>query len=71
MGNNQFFDASYIDDIKEGGCVESMTPELARDRALLLIWPNDADPIDNRNFCQDDACQGSQAIWDVECLEAL
>lgn len=71
MGNNQFFDASYIDDIKEGGCVESMTPELAQDRALLLIWPNDADPIDNRNFCQDEACQGSQAIWDVECLEAF
>ena len=70
-GNNEFFDAAYIDDIKKGACVESMTPELARGRTLLLIWPNDPDPIDNREFCQDDACQGSQAIWDIDCLEAF
>lgn len=68
---NEFFDAAYVNDIQEGACVESMTPELASNRTLLLVWPNDPDPIDNTVFCQDDACQGSQAIWDADCLEAF
>lgn len=70
-GNNEFFDAAYVGDIQEGTCAESMTPELASGRTLLLIWPNDPDPVDNRQFCQEDACQGSQAIWDIDCLEAF
>jgi hypothetical protein len=71
MGENEFFDAFYINDMKEGACVESMTAELARNHTLLLIWPNDPDPSDNREFCQENSCQGSQTIWDFECLEAF
>ena len=72
QGNkNEFFDSAYISDIQEGACVESMTSELASNRTLLLIWPNDPDPIDNEDFCQDDACQDSQAVWDTDCLEAF
>lgn len=67
---NEFFDDAYIHDIQKGACVESMTNDLARKRTLLLIWPNDPDPIDNREFCQDDGCQGSQAVWDADCLKA-
>lgn len=67
---NEFFDAAYIDDIHEGACVDSLTLELARSRTLLLIWPNDPDPVDNKEYCQDDGCQGSETVWDADCLEA-
>jgi len=67
---NEFFDAAYIDDMKEGACVDVMTPKLASSRILLLVWPNDPDPADNREFCQEDGCQGSQAVWDADCLES-
>jgi hypothetical protein len=41
------------------------------ERTLLLIWPNDPDPEDNPYFCDGGGCQGSQAVWDADCLLAF
>jgi hypothetical protein len=69
---NAFFEVTYTDEILPGACVDvlSSSPELARTRALLIIWPNDPDPIDNTQFCTGKECEGSQLPWDGDCLDA-
>jgi hypothetical protein len=69
---NVFFEVTYTDGILPGACVDvlSSRPELARARALLIIWPNDPDPIDNTQFCTGTECEGSQPPWDADCLDA-
>jgi hypothetical protein len=71
-GGNVFFDSSYLEDIQSGACTDIFQdePTLAQSDSLLLIWPNDPDPVDNVQFCMDDRCEGSQAVWDGECLES-
>jgi len=70
QGENAFFDAQYTD-IEEGACRDVLEgrPQAARERTLLLVWPNDPDPADQPYFCGDD-CTGSEATWDVDCLRA-
>lgn len=68
---NAFFDIAYTQNIRQGSCVDTLRqiPMLARERTLLMIWPNDPDPIDNPQFCQGGDCHGSQGVWDADCLE--
>jgi hypothetical protein len=72
-GQNAFFDVSYFDSIREGSCtnVFARNRTLAKERTLLMIWPNDPDPTDNPQFCTDTDCSGSQAVWDADCLLAF
>lgn len=79
---NSFFDTDYSNNtIEQGGCVEVLSnrPDLAQDRTLLMIWPNDPDPIDNPEFCDssdisrvqtDRTSAESEAVWDASCLWA-
>jgi hypothetical protein len=70
-GENVFFDISYMDNIRPGSCADvfgNNAGTLAQDRTLLLIWPNDPDPVDNPQFCGGSECEGSQAVWDADCL---
>lgn len=72
--DNAFFEGDFSNDsIEAGACVDviSNNPDLARSSILLMVWPNDPDPIDNPQFCEDDYSEGaSQAAWDTECLRA-
>jgi hypothetical protein len=67
---NAFFDVAYTDDIIAGACTDVFYGEagikLAQARSLLLVWPNDPDPVDNQQF----ASSGSEAVWDADCLAA-
>jgi hypothetical protein len=69
-GENPFFDVSYIDDIQSGSCKDVFQnhPSLALSYSLLLVWPNDPDPVDNVQFCGGGGCDGSESVWDVDCL---
>ena len=69
-GENVFFDVAYMDNIHPGSCTDifGSNATLAQDRSLLLIWPNDPDPVDNPQFCGGSECQGSQPVWDTDCL---
>lgn len=76
---NEFFDVSYTNDIEKGACtdvfVDQKGSQLAQTHSLLLIWPNDPDPVDNPQFCvgqEGDLNAGgsSQPVWDVDCLLA-
>jgi hypothetical protein len=69
---NVFFEHAYTDDIQKGSCMDVFEQHeyLAKERTLLMIWPNDPDPVDNRQFCSQGGCDGSQAVWDAECLLA-
>ncbi|GAX15928.1 hypothetical protein FisN_UnNu079 [Fistulifera solaris] len=69
---NAFFNVWYTDDIQQGNCEQVMQaqPELAPTHALLLIWPNDPDPIDHPQFCHGDVCDDSEPVWDAACLQA-
>jgi hypothetical protein len=68
---NVFFERPYTNNILQGSCTDVFEQHeyLAKERTLLTIWPNDPDPVDNRQFCQGD-CHGSQAVWDADCLLA-
>lgn len=70
--DNAFFDVWYTDQIRQGTCEHVMRthPEWAQTHALLLIWPNDPDPIDHPQFCHGGACHDSEPVWDVPCLQA-
>jgi uncharacterized protein (DUF2164 family) len=69
---NAFFDHAYPKDIQPGSCVDVLkgNRELASTHVLLMIWPNDPDPVDNVQFCPDDCGASSQAVWDADCLQA-
>jgi hypothetical protein len=72
---NVFFDVAYVNDIMPGSCADIFAGEsgsdLAQTRTLLLIWPNDPDPIDNTHLhLADDDDEESQAVWDSECLSS-
>ena len=44
---------------------------LATDRALLLVWPNNADHIDNPHLYDPASSSSSpQPVWDADCLSA-
>jgi hypothetical protein len=70
--DNAFFNVWYMDDIRQGNCEQVMQtqPALAPTHALLLIWPNDPDPIDHPQFCHGDVCDDSEPVWDAACLQA-
>lgn len=70
---NAFFDYTYVADIQQGSCIDVFRdePQLAQHRSLLLVWPNDPDPVDNQQFCDNRGCEGSQATWDTDCLTAF
>jgi hypothetical protein len=71
-GENAFFDHAYTADILPGSCIDVLkgSLDLASTHALLMIWPNDPDPVDNLQFCTDDCGASSQAVWDADCLHA-
>jgi hypothetical protein len=83
-GGNAFFDVDYSNGtIEEGDCMEvlSRRPALAQGRTLLMIWPNDPDPIDNPDFCDStpevnggesfgSLAIESEPVWDTACLMA-
>ncbi|GAX25474.1 hypothetical protein FisN_12Lu015 [Fistulifera solaris] len=70
--DNAFFNVWYTDEIQQGNCEQVLQaqPELAPTHALLLIWPNDPDPIDHPQFCHGDVCDDSEPVWDAACLQA-
>ncbi|KAI2512980.1 hypothetical protein MHU86_1526 [Fragilaria crotonensis] len=70
---NAFFDVSYFNSTREGSCTNVFAGNkmLAKERTLLMIWPNDPDPTDNPQFCIGTDCLGSQAVWDADCLMAF
>jgi hypothetical protein len=70
---NVFFDVAYMNNIMPGSCADIFAGEsgskLAQTHTLLLIWPNDPDPIDNTHlYSANDDNEESQAVWDSECL---
>jgi ShK domain-like len=70
---NDFFEWDFSNDtIRAGACTDviSTNPSLATDSILLIVWPNDPDPIDNPQFCQDDDNSQNEDVWDVDCLKA-
>jgi hypothetical protein len=72
---NVFFDVAYVNNIMPGSCADIFAgesgSELAQTRTLLLIWPNDPDPIDNTHlYLADDDNEESQVVWDSECLSS-
>ena len=69
---NAYFNVFYTDQIRQGTCEQVMNtqPELAKTHALLLIWPNDPDPVDQPQFCHDDDDDDSPPAWDTACLQA-
>lgn len=71
---NVFFDVAYSS-CAPGSCADifggESGSELAQTRTLLLIWPNDPDPIDNTHlYLANDDYEESQAVWDSECLSS-
>ena len=64
MSNNFFYDFAFTDVLKGAGAtIFGQRPELAK-RALVLVWPNNADAIDNPEFAET-----GHPIWDADCLE--
>ena len=58
---NALFDFAYFDSIKKRAYTDVIGQHSA-DRALLLIWPNDPDPVDNVQFGIDGGCDGTQPV---------
>jgi uncharacterized UPF0146 family protein len=75
IGSNVFADVAYMDNIYARACSDVFSPTATttkeHERTLLLIWPNDPDPEDNPYFCGGGECEGSQAVWDADCLLAF
>jgi ShK domain-like len=70
---NAFFEFAFTQDVKQGACTEVLSENntLAEERTLLLIWPNDPDPVDNTQYCAESMdCEGSEPVWDSDCLLA-
>lgn len=74
-GDNAFFETDFSGDtVLPGSCTDILAKHshLARESILLLIWPNDPDPVDNPQFCDDtDEVVPSEIVWDVDCLQAF
>ena len=73
---NAFFssDAAFTE-VKKGDGTSIFDGEegksLAMDRALLLVWPNNADHIDNPHiYDASSSNSSSQPVWDADCLTA-
>ena len=72
---NAFFDVQYDPTMKQGNCVDvfangSNSGINVSQTTLLLIWPNDPDPVDNPQFLSGGE-DTSQAVWDADCLLAF
>jgi hypothetical protein len=75
---NEFFDVAHTNEIVKGACTHArggpQGSQLAQTHTLLLIWPNDPDPVDNPQSCVDNdhhkESSSSQPIWFVDCLLA-
>ena len=68
--NNFFSDFTFTDVQKGSGSMLFVErPELAK-RALLLVWPNNPDYVDNPEVALAQDCEAENAIWDADCLEA-
>lgn len=64
MSNNFFYDFAFTDVLKGAGAtIFGQQPELAK-RALVLVWPNNADAMDNPEFAEV-----GHPVWDADCLE--
>ena len=76
VGENAFFssDAAFTEVKKGDGTSIFQGDEgksLATDRALLLVWPNNADHIDNPHLYDPTSSSSSpQPVWDAGCLSA-
>ena len=76
VGENAFFssDAAFTEVKKGDGTSIFQGDEgksLATDRALLLVWPNNADHIDNPHLYDPTSSSSSpQPVWDADCLAA-
>ena len=72
---NAFFDVQYDATMKQGACIDIISGDSfdTSNAILLLIWPNDPDPIDNPHFLTENSDSGgkSQAVWDADCLLAF
>lgn len=68
--NNGFFDATYTE-VKQGdgGELFAARAELAQ-RTLLLVWPNNPDPVDNTHLLRPGESQ-LQPLWDARSLGAF
>lgn len=68
--NNGFFDATYTE-VKQGdgGELFAARAELAQ-RTLLLVWPNNPDPVDNPHLLRPGESQ-LQPLWDARSLGAF
>jgi hypothetical protein len=65
--SNLFFYAFAFTEVLqgEGATLFAQNPELAR-RALLLVWPNNPDAIDNPAW----AITEPHPVWDAQCLQS-
>jgi len=65
---NGFFDATFTKVLCGGGAeLFASHPSLARERTLLLIWPNNPDVLDNPHLTNEPLLQ---PLWDAPCLAA-
>jgi len=68
MSNSFFYDFTFTDIAKgDGTTLFVKRPELAA-RALVLIWPNNPDPVDHPHLVAED--DKWHSLWDTECLES-
>jgi len=70
MLNNFFYDFTFTDVEKASGAALFVErPELAT-RALVLVWPNNPDHVDNPEVVAAQDRDAASPIWDADCLEA-
>lgn len=73
--DHSFYDIWFATDIQQGACSDIFRRDtaLATTHALLLIWPNDPDPVDHPQFCTPGSpcAKSSQPVWDASCLRAF
>lgn len=69
--SSAYFTQIQYTDVKEGSCAEVFKndPELAATRALLLVWPNNPDNVDQPDHFYSKQLE-RVPVWDVECLRA-
>ena len=69
LTNGFFYDVAFTEVLKgDGATLFAERPELAR-RALLLVWPNNPDQVDNPELDADGAKGVEHVVWDADCLE--
>ena len=71
-GTNEYFTTNIkYADVKGGSCVDVLkkNPELASTRALLLVWPNNPDNVDQAEHFYSKDLEKVPA-WDAACLRA-